>query len=160
VRFRSSTYRIAYVERGEEWSSTFEHKNAKRKELHQASTKILRTEMQQQDQQQARISCQQQPLHRGVLSGIARLANPRYREERHKLLVWSNGAMVPMDRHSLHHLVEYLDNHRDAHDEVVITELELHSIRLSHPSDGGMDVLRRFFSRSSTTVYKSRAVEL
>jgi hypothetical protein len=30
---------------------------------------------------------QQQHLHRAVTDGIARLENPRYREERHKLVV-------------------------------------------------------------------------
>jgi hypothetical protein len=59
-----------------------------------------------------------QPRHRGVLHAIARLEDPRCREERHKLEV--NGrdyyaGRTPVDGCSLQNLVDFLDNHRDAH---------------------------------------------
>jgi Ran GTPase-activating protein (RanGAP) involved in mRNA processing and transport len=97
---------------------------------------------------------QQQPLHRGVVSGIARLADPRWREQRHKLFI--DGDPAPMDRRSLQHLVDFLDGRRDSHHEdiIAITELELAGIRLIEPSDGGVNVLEDFFARSDTTLTK------
>jgi hypothetical protein len=89
---------------------------------------------------------QQQQLHRGVFEGIARLTDPRHRDKRHKVGI----SASRLDRRSLEHLVNFLDD-IDSH-EVVITELELFCVHLSEPSDGGLDVLRAFFSRSDTTM--------
>jgi hypothetical protein len=51
---------------------------------------------------------------------------------------------------SLQHLVDFVDNIDSSH-EVVITELKLYQVTLiSDPSDGGLNVLREFFSRSHT----------
>jgi hypothetical protein len=93
---------------------------------------------------------QQQPLHRGVLEGIAWLADPRYpRQERHKLVVYGYDE-PPVDRHSLQHLVDFLNN-VDSHTEVARTELKLVHVQLvSDPSGGGLNVLRDFFARSDT----------
>jgi hypothetical protein len=73
------------------------------------------------------IHSQQQQLHSGVLDGIARLSDPRYRDERHKLTVRAYYPPVRVNRRSLQHLS------RLSH-EVAITELDR---ELSHPSDGG-----------------------
>jgi hypothetical protein len=91
-------------------------------------------EEQQQQQQQ------QRPLDRGVLDGIARLKDPRYRAESHKL--WIDGysrrvaPQPPIDRRGLEHLVDFLDSNNGG-DEVIITELVLDHVQLSEPSDGG-----------------------
>jgi hypothetical protein len=99
----------------------------------------------QQQQQQ-----QQQPLNSAVADGIERLEDPVYREEIHKLVV--NGFYErPVDRQSLQHLVDFLDN--VASHEVVITALWLHNVTLiSDPSDGGLNILRDFLARSDTTL--------
>jgi Leucine Rich repeat len=113
---------------------------------------------------------QEQQLNRGVIAGISRLADPLYREERHKMFVYRYGLYNnEVDRRSVQHLVGFLDaqprarddddddaNNNDDDDEpVVITELELQNVRiLSEPSDGGLDVLRDFFSRSDTSLTK------
>jgi hypothetical protein len=96
---------------------------------------------------------QQQWLHLAVLYGMARLVDPRYRDERHKLVV--NGyEQPPMDRHSLEHLVNH--HHRESHEEVTITELELirciDMVSARTAPDGGLGVLRTFFARSDTTL--------
>jgi Leucine Rich repeat len=57
-----------------------------------------------------------------------------------------------VDRRSLQHLVDFMDNSDSR--EVAITELWFFCVRLSEPSDGGLDVLRTFFSRSDTTLTK------
>jgi Leucine Rich repeat len=75
-----------------------------------------------------------------------------------------NNLKPPVDRQSLQHLIDFLDNnnnnradgeHEDDSPEggaiVTITELKLHNIRLVEPSDGGLNVLKDFFSRSNTT---------
>jgi hypothetical protein len=64
-----------------------------------------------------------QPLHGGVVDGIARLTDPlpRYRDERHKLTV--SGPRKPhVDRRSWEHLVDFVDNGDDTHHDVVITD--------------------------------------
>jgi hypothetical protein len=106
--------------------------------------------MEEQQQQQQ----QQQPLHRGVVGGIASLADPRWREQRHKLFI--DGDSKPVDRRSLQHLVDFLDGRRDSHHEdiIAITELYLNGVGLLWPSDGGLNVLRTFFARSDTTLTK------
>jgi hypothetical protein len=101
---------------------------------------------------------QQQRIHRDVLDGIARLEDPHYREQRHTLLVVGHETYTPpVDRRSWEHLVDFLDNNNkgsdgehedDSHDDVRITELALHYVKLPQPSDGGLDVLRDFFARS------------
>jgi Ran GTPase-activating protein (RanGAP) involved in mRNA processing and transport len=113
-------------------------------------------------QQQQRQSPPQ--IHRGVLDGIARLANPIHRRQRHMLIVTGHN----LDRRSLQHLVDFLEKNKnnnnnnnngqngdDSHEEaIVITELPLLDIALSEPSDGGLIVLRDFFSRSDTALTK------
>ena len=83
--------------------------------------------MEQGQQQQQRDP---QQLHPAVLDGIARLADPRYREDRHKLVVCFDGSNTrsPIVRCSSQHLVDFLDN-RDAHEEI-IADLYLESIFL------------------------------
>jgi Leucine Rich repeat len=104
--------------------------------------------MEQQQQQQ------QPHIHRAVLDGIYRLEDPFHRlhfQTRHRLCIII-GYEGPMDRQSLQHLVDYLDNH-DTY-EGTITELWLDGIQLPEPSDGGLKVLRTFFARSDTTLTK------
>jgi hypothetical protein len=61
----------------------------------------------------------------------------------------------PVDRASWEHLVSFLDNHRIGPQGVsTITEFLLEGIQLPERSDGGLDVLRRFFARSDTTLTK------
>jgi hypothetical protein len=108
-------------------------------------------EEQQQQQQQPRI-------HPAVLTSIACLRLWSHCMERHRLYVegFYNGVTSAcMDRHSLQYLVNFLENHH-RHEEVVISELKLHLIKLiSDPSpDGGLDVLRNFFARSNMTLTK------
>jgi Ran GTPase-activating protein (RanGAP) involved in mRNA processing and transport len=105
-------------------------------------------EEQQQQQQQHRT------IHNVILNGIARLSDPQYREERHKLKIIGDFPRPRIDRHSWQHLVDFLDDRRGSHDEVAITELELGCIQLSEPFDGGLNVLRAFFARSDTTLTK------
>jgi Leucine Rich repeat len=113
------------------------------KEEHRGNGKMDEEPQQQQQQQQ-----QQALIHGSVLAGIARLDDPRYRDERHKLRVngYCNGKHI--DRRSLQHLVDFLDNRRDSQ-FAAITELTLDLIILgSDPSpDGGWSVLRDFFGR-------------
>jgi hypothetical protein len=109
-------------------------------------------EQQRQQQQQ-----QQQPLHSAVVNGIARLADPRYSEEERRELYVAPvffESNPNVDRRSLHHLVDFLDN-VDSH-EVVITELRFYRVNLvSDPSDGGVVELRDyFFARNDTTLTK------
>jgi hypothetical protein len=104
----------------------------------------------------------QQPppqIHRGVLEGIARLTHHLHSEVRHKL--WIRGFdKPPVDRQSLHHLVDfYHTHHRDTNDVVVISELELDLVRLSHPADGGLNILSTFFSGSNTTTLTKVALK-
>lgn len=56
---------------------------------------------------------QQHHLNRGILDGIARLADPRLRDERHKLVV--NCSVSNPDRQSLYHLVHFW-NKNDPHE--------------------------------------------
>jgi Leucine Rich repeat len=107
-----------------------------------------------QHMEMAQQQQQQQPLHRGVLNGIARLDDPRHRDERHRLCVAHGHELV--DRPSLEHLFDVLDNAAvDESRVVAVTELKLHDLRLfTEPSDGGLNVLQRFFSRSDTTLTK------
>jgi hypothetical protein len=58
----------------------------------------------------------------------------------------------PIDLRSLQHLVDFIDNSDSR--EAAITGLRLLNVRLSEPSDGGLDVLRGFFARSDTTLEK------
>jgi hypothetical protein len=83
---------------------------------------------------------QQQPpqIHHGVLDGIA------YRPERHRLSLFEYRGQPPVDRQSLEYLVTFLDNRDDSHEEV--TAMVLRYVRLE--SDGGLEVLRSFCSRS------------
>ena len=86
---------------------------------------------------------QQQELHKSILNGLARVANPHrhYGAERHKLLIFAL-CRPPVDRHSLDHLVNFLDNQHNSGcgEVVVVTELELEAVRLlptlGNPSDG------------------------
>jgi hypothetical protein len=96
---------------------------------------------------------QQQPLHSGVVDGIARLADPRYREERHKLCVDCCSKVQPVDRRSLEHLAIFLENHRDAHEVLMITELVLFAFRLS--PDGGFECVERLFCKKRHDIDKS-----
>jgi hypothetical protein len=58
----------------------------------------------------------------------------------------------PVDRQSLQHLVDFLDN-VDSHKFVVIAELHLYHVLLfSDPSDVGLNVLTDFIGRSDTTL--------
>jgi hypothetical protein len=101
-------------------------------------------------------------IHQSVLNAIARVSDPRCRaEDRHNLqvyllLVWpDDGDERIIDRQSLEYLVDFLDNHRDSPQDVVITELGLyHELRLAEPSDGRVNVLTNLFSRSDTTLTK------
>jgi Leucine Rich repeat len=97
------------------------------------------------------------PLHSAVVEGIARLVDPRLRDERHKLYV-KGYEKPPIDRRSLEHLVDFFDNNNvvvDAHQEVkVITVLDISNVRLVEPSDGGLNVLKDFFARSDTALTK------
>jgi hypothetical protein len=79
-------------------------------------------EMEEEQQQQQ----QQQPLHRGVVDGIARLTDPGYREERHILVVIGyHDGRAPVNRQSLQHLVDFLDDRRNSHEDIIaIKELE------------------------------------
>jgi hypothetical protein len=102
---------------------------------------------------------QQPPLHSAVVDGLAHLADPRYRENRHSLYVDGFGVWYrkpPIDRRSLQHLVDFLDNHVDSHADVVITDLILDNVTLvSGPSpDGGLNVLKDFFTRSDISLTK------
>jgi Ran GTPase-activating protein (RanGAP) involved in mRNA processing and transport len=76
------------------------------------------------------------------------------RKDRHKLLVINGLIPSPcIDRSRLQHLVDFLDERDLSHEEgVAITELVLDSLQLSHPSDGGLNVLTVFFARSDTTL--------
>jgi hypothetical protein len=96
---------------------------------------------------------EQRGTHCAILRGIARLSDPHYNEERHKMFV-SGYHMPPIDRHSLHHLVSFLDAQPRADadvPQVVVTELTLQGVRLSNPSEDGLEVLCSFFSRRSDT---------
>jgi hypothetical protein len=107
--------------------------------------------MEMEDEQQQ----QQQRLHSidtSILYGIVRLADRRYRDERHKLIVSVFFSAARMDRRSLQHLVHFLDN-GDSHE---VTELVLCHVFTLQPSDGGLEVLRSFFARSDTTLTKVR----
>jgi Leucine Rich repeat len=96
---------------------------------------------------------QQRTTHTSsILNAIARLSDPQYREERHKLRVHGHSSPT-VDRRSWQHLVDFLDNGDNSH-EVVMTELELCAVELSEPSDGSLQVLQRFFSRSDTSLKK------
>jgi hypothetical protein len=112
-----------------------------------------------------------QETHEIVRNAIARLTDPNnHPEEKEEDDERRHVLLCGLTRSTHHYLstgvvcaASYvgflLDNHGDAsHDEVVrITELELvHMIisRLSRPSDGGLDVLRNFFSRSDTKFTK------
>jgi hypothetical protein len=111
----------------------------------------------EQQQQRRQQQEPQQPIHRDVLDGIARLDDPEYRAERHKLIVrfpgFYNIPLFFVVRQSLQHLVDFLDDcHDNAREE--ITELELHDVELREPSDGGLEVLCTFFARSDTTLKK------
>jgi hypothetical protein len=75
-----------------------------------------------------------------------------------------------VDRRSLQHLVDFVDNnnnngrssssivleggvvdrHEEEEEEVAIEQLVLNGLRLSHPHDGGLNVLTNFFARSDT----------
>jgi hypothetical protein len=109
-------------------------------------------------------------IHSGVLDGISRLVIPRYRDMRHRLLI-DRYHRLPIDRHSVQHLVDFLDNHNNHHqnhhhlhhhhlhrntDKVAITELYFIGLELvSDPYDsGGLKALRDFFARSDTTITK------
>ena len=93
---------------------------------------------QQQQQQQQQLAL----IHGSVLAGIARLDDPRYRDERLKLRVNGYCNVKHIDRRSLQHLVDFFDNRRDSQ-LAAITELTLDFIILvSDPSpDGGWSVL-------------------
>jgi hypothetical protein len=116
--------------------------------------------MDQQQQQRRQQQEPQQPIHSAVLNGIACLEDPRFRKERHKLIVRRSYVpawcyLPPIDQQSLQHLVAFLEN-GDSH-EVIITELELNNVDLVFdPSpDGGLNVLRDLFARSDATLKKS-----
>jgi hypothetical protein len=82
----------------------------------------------QQQQQLHRAEAQpqrQQPLHRAIVDCIARLEDARYREERHRLVV-NGGHKQTINRQSLQHLVDFLDN-PDSH-EVAITDVVLANV--------------------------------
>jgi hypothetical protein len=113
--------------------------------------------MQDQGQQPRQ---RQRGNHPIILDAIARLRvedHPQYREDsRHKLIVngllRSNGHTLPrVDRRSLQHMVDFLDESDDDSREVVITELELHCVRLKSSS---LSVLRKLFARSDTRLKK------
>jgi Leucine Rich repeat len=115
--------------------------------------------MEEEQQQRQQQQQQQQPLHDAVVNGIARITDPHcIEDERHTLYVACDddphdlGLEPPIDRPSLQHIVDFLDNHRrdSSHREVVITELVLLNVALvTHPSpDGGLNVLIELFSRS------------
>jgi hypothetical protein len=87
--------------------------------------------------------------HRSILQGIARLSNPNHRMERQTLIVDGHDE-PPVDRQSWEHLVTFLDRH-DSHE---VTELRLQNLELAQPSDGGLEVLCTFFSRSDTSLTK------
>jgi hypothetical protein len=57
-----------------------------------------------------------------VAEGIARLSDPRYCEDRHKLVTSDMITMrfPTMDRESLQHLVDFLDNHPDSHEVAIL----------------------------------------
>jgi hypothetical protein len=57
-----------------------------------------------------------------------------------------------IDRRSLEHLVDFLDN-GDSHK---VTELVIADFCLLQPFDGGLEILRSFFARSDTTLTKVR----
>jgi hypothetical protein len=106
---------------------------------------------------------EQQQLHPCVLSGIARLSDPHHRHERHKLTISGYTTPGGVNRRSVQHLVDFL-NDSDSH-EVVITELKFHWIQLSRmdgslephfnvPFEGGLEVICAVFSRSDTTLTK------
>jgi Leucine Rich repeat len=117
---------------------------------------------------------QQEQLHRAIVSGIARcrLYDPaaRHRDHerrRHTLSVMGWTTPRILDRHSWQHLVDFLNNAAavvDDDESVVVepttvtttTQLELCDIRLlTNPNtDGGLNVLQRFFSRGDTTLTK------
>jgi Leucine Rich repeat len=104
-----------------------------------------------------------QRMSSAVTGGIARLSDPRHRDERHKLVV-SGGHYVELgmrwqcwaciDRRSVQHLVDFLDSGEETAKRV--TALKLFSAGLVfHPSpDGGLEVLRNFFARNCTTLTK------
>jgi hypothetical protein len=94
------------------------------------------------------VGQQQQHINPSVLYSIARISDPRFREVRHMLWVGGSNQTPFLDRRSLQHVVHYLA------ERPKVTELELHCIQLSYPSDGGLQVLRTFFSRSDTTLTK------
>jgi hypothetical protein len=70
-------------------------------------TRHKTTEMEEEQQQQQQTMCI------GVLAAITRLADPRYREKRHKLRV--SGPYKPrVGRYSWEHLIAFLDGRRDS----------------------------------------------
>jgi hypothetical protein len=118
-----------------------------------AKTQYVKTTEKMEEQQQ-----QQPHIHPAVLNSIARHRLRSHRMERHRLYVegfYDGVRAVCMDRRSLQYLVNFLENHH-RHEQVVITELKLHLIKLiSDPSpDGRLDVLRNFFARSDTMLTK------
>jgi hypothetical protein len=106
--------------------------------------------------------------HPSTLRAIARLEDPHHSGEKHRLLVsgrrgtdsrpgWHRPAV---DLQSLEYLVRFLDsNNADGSlpDSVAITELELYYADVvsdRDPSDGCLNVLKDFFSRSNTSLTK------
>jgi hypothetical protein len=105
------------------------------------------------DQEQQELHQQPGWLNRAVLAGSARFDNLRHRDESHKLVVYHLNGFPPIDRRSLQHLFDFLDSQLDSHDvAVAMTELDLYHVGLVYPADGGLDVLRSFFSRSDSNL--------
>jgi Leucine Rich repeat len=122
------------------------------------------TEQQQQQQQRRQMEDEQQQhhfhqLHRSVREGISKLSDPRYRKQSHELSTWTSGRATDsellVNRYSFQYLVDFLDSQQGRvtfWQPTAVTKLKLNRIRLPHPSDGGLQVLHAFFSRSDTTL--------
>jgi hypothetical protein len=114
-----------------------------------------------------------------ILNGIARLTDPRYREERHCLMIIDALNQQPRSNYWPTHLIDFLDNHHHggendddgSHDDdeviIITTELDLSHVTqllLSDPVDddsgggGGLDdVLRTFLGTERIRLfYQSR----
>jgi hypothetical protein len=119
-------------------------------------------EQQQQRQQQQQLL---RLIHSAVVDGIARLEDPRHRAERHRLVVddveYGEPATTRRQLQLCSILVDFLDNVNDSHDEVTMTELELHGIRLIQSPDGrggGLNVLRDFLGKERYNPDKKKSL--
>jgi hypothetical protein len=99
--------------------------------------------------------------HEAIADAIARLEDPLHAHERHILKTGTlrrPGLLYPYTCQNLEDLVDLLDNHVASSPQAIISQLELDGVVLVGAfrgftlPDGGLEVLKRFFARSDTTL--------